>query len=177
MTAPRPRFSYIQRLAERLLADHSVTRPPVPVDDMARKAGCRIVPAALQDVSGILVRSSDGPTIGVNDRQHPVRQRFTIAHELGHLLLHRGEQVTYDHSFRVNLRSDESSEGRDVEEIEANFFASRLLMPDVFLHADPRTTSIDMDDDDEAVAALAKEYKVSQQAMTLRLARLGRRRG
>lgn len=85
--------------------------------------------------------------------------------------------MTYDHSFRVNLRSDESSEGRDVEEIEANFFASRLLMPDVFLHADPRTTSIDMDDDDEAVAALAKEYKVSQQAMTLRLARLGRRRG
>lgn len=175
MTTPRPRFSFIQRLAERLLSDHGVTRPPVPVEDMARKAGCRIVPAALHDVSGILVRSPGGPTIGVNDKQPLVRRRFTVAHELGHLLLHQGQEVTYDHSFRVNLRSDESSEGRDVEEIEANFFAARLLMPEAFLHADQRTSSIDMEDD-AAVATLAKDYKVSQQAMTLRLARLGGRR-
>ena len=160
MTASRPRFSFIERLAERLLAEHGVTRAPVPVEDLARKAGCRIIAAPLHDVSGLLVRSPDGAT---------------IAHELGHLLLHRGEQVTYDHAFRVNLRSVESSEGTDVEEIEANFFASRLLMPEAFLQAGPRTTSIDMEDD-ATVAALAKEYKVSQQAMTLRLARLGGRR-
>ena len=171
MKPSRPRFSFIVRLTERLLSDRAVTAPPVPVEAIAKAMGCRIVFGPLQNISGILVRSAEGATIGVNERQPPARRRFTIAHELGHLLLHRGDQITYDHEFRVNLRSVESSEGRDVEEIEANFFAASLLMPDACLDADPRTAFIHLDDD-AAVGALAKTFKVSQQAMTLRLARL-----
>lgn len=171
MKAVRPRFSYIARLTQRLLDEHSVTAPAVPVESIARAAGCRIVSSQLRDISGILVRSTGGATIGVNGQQPAVRKRFTIAHELGHLLLHQGEQVTYDHDFRVNLRSSNSSTGQDVEEVEANFFAASLLMPDALLEADPRTEYIHLDDD-AAVGALAKSFKVSQQSMTLRLARL-----
>ena len=171
MKISRPRYSYIVRLTQRLLADHGVEAPPIPVESIAKAMKCRVVFSPLEDVSGILVRSSEGATIGVNERQPPVRRRFTIAHELGHLLLHSGNQVTYDHDFRVNLRSSASSEGRDVEEIEANFFAASLLMPDPLLEADPRTLFIHVDDD-RGVGEIAKTFKVSQQAMTLRLARL-----
>ena len=171
MTHSRPRYSFIVRLTKRLLAENGVTAPPVPVEAIAKAMKCKVVFGPLQDISGILVRSPEGATIGVNERQPPVRRRFTLAHELGHLLLHSGNEVTYDHEFRVNLRSPASSEGKDVEEIEANFFAASLLMPDLFLEADPRTLFIHVDDD-MAVGELAKTYKVSQQAMTLRLARL-----
>ena len=171
MKASRPRFSYITRLTTRLLADHAVEEPHVPIESIAKAQGCKIVPGRLVDISGLLVRSTEGPTIGVNEQQPLVRRRFTIAHELGHLLLHEGNQVTYDRDFRVNLRSPASSQGIDVEEIEANFFAASILMPDSFLEADPRTAFIHLDDD-AAVGALASKFKVSQQSMTLRLARL-----
>lgn len=175
MSIARPRYAYIERLAERLLEQAGVVQPPVPVEQMARAAGCKIMPAKLRDVSGVLVRSAEGATIGYNSDHSPTRKRFTIAHELGHFLLHQGQGVTYDHDFRVSLRSDESSEGTNIEEIEANFFAASILMPDRMLAADPRTKFIHLDDD-RAVEALAKSYRVSRQAMSLRLMRLlGRR--
>ena len=175
MTSPRPRYAYIERLAEHLLEKAGVTQPPVPVEAMARASGCKIVAAKLQDVSGVLVRSADGATIGFNSDHPQSRKRFTIAHELGHFLLHQGQEVRYDHDFRVSLRSEESSEGTNIEEIEANFFAASLLMPDKILLADPRTAFIPLDDD-ASVEALAKSYKVSRQAMSLRLTRLSNRR-
>lgn len=175
MTAPRPRYSYIERLAEHLLEKACVTQAPVPIEAMARASGCKIFGAKLRDVSGVLVRSADGATIGFNSDHPQTRKRFTIAHELGHFLLHQGQEIRYDHDFRVSLRSEESSEGTNIEEIEANFFAASLLMPNKILLADPRTAFIDLDDD-AAVEALAKSYKVSRQAMSLRLTRLSNRR-
>ena len=171
MTVLRPRYAYIERLAERLLDEAGVNVAPVPIEAMARARGCKIVSTDLKDVSGILVRSQHGATIGVNARHAPTRRRFTVAHELGHFLLHEGQEVRYDHDFRVSLRSEASSEGTNLEEIEANFFAASVLMPDKMLTADPRTAFVHLDDD-RAVETLAKSYKVSRQAMSLRISRL-----
>lgn len=170
MTASRPRYSYIERLAERLLEQSGVVQPPVPIEQMARAAGCKIVPAKLRDVSGILVRSAESATIGYNSDHAITRRRFTIAHELGHYLLHEGKEIRYDYDFKINLRSSASSEGRDVEEIEANFFAASILIPDNILAHDPRTEYLDLEDDSK-IEMLAKSYKVSRQAMSLRLSR------
>ena len=170
------RYGLIERLTERLVAEASLGGPPVPVERIAAGHGCTVRASDLKDISGILVRSPAGNVIGVNSLHHEHRRRFTVAHELGHLLLHEGEQVTFDRDFRVSLRSDESSTGTDVEEVEANFFAASLLMPDSLLLADPRARTIDLEDAD-ATAALARIFSVSTQAMTLRLARLIGRRG
>lgn len=171
MITARPRYAFIARLAERLLEDARVSRPPVPVEALARTQGCKIAASDLKDISGILVRSSDTVVIGVN-RKHPeTRRRFTIAHELGHFLLHEGREVRFDREFRVSLRSEASSAGANVEEIEANFFAASILMPDRLLTRDPRASSIELEDA-AALKDLAKGYGVSIQAMTLRLARL-----
>lgn len=175
MTDRRPRFAYIQRLAENLLDEGGVAKAPVPVDRLAKLKGCRVVKYDIRDISGVLFRSSDGVVIGVNSRHAVQRQRFTVAHELGHFLLHEGDTVRYDRDYRISLRSDLSSEGTDIEEIEANFFAASLLMPDRFLREDPRGAEMDVEDG-KAIKAFANAYGVSAQAMTHRLLRMAARR-
>jgi Zn-dependent peptidase ImmA (M78 family) len=71
----------------------------------------------------------------------------------------------------MNLRSPASSTAEDVEEIEANAFASTLLMPESFLLADLRDIEVDTEDPRE-LNALAKRYEVSTQAITFRLMNL-----
>ena len=68
---------------------------------------------------GFSVRDQASLVIGVNRKHSSTRQRFTAAHELGHALLHDGDPVHYDPGFRVDLRSELSSQGTDVEEMEA----------------------------------------------------------
>jgi len=114
----------------------------------------------------------------VNSQHHPNRQRFTIAHELGHLLLHGYRTPHADTQFR--LRDARSSEGSVLEEIQANRFAAELLMPRTmilkaiqrygFQHAP--ANEMEEEQFDALVSKLAKDYGVSRQAMTIRLSSL-----
>ena len=176
MSVQKARYGLIERLTSRLIAESGRDGPPVQVDRIAVSQGCEIRQSDLKEVSGILVRSPEANVIGVNRNHSETRRRFTIAHELGHLLLHDGQSVTFDRDFRVSLRSGESSTGANLEEVEANFFAASLLMPDSMLLADDRARTIELEDAD-AMKDLAQAFKVSTQAMTLRLARLVDRQG
>ena len=109
-----------------------------------------------------------GTVIGVNSLHHSNRQRFTIAHECGHLRLHKGRQSYVDRSFRINRRDEVSSQATDAEEIEANRFAAELLMPYRMIKEDLRTRRPDIEDEDE-LRELADRYGVSLQALTLRI--------
>lgn len=103
MIPARPRYAFIERLTERLLEDASVSRPPVPVEALAEAQGCKVTASDLKDISGILVRSSETAVIGVNSRHPETRRRFTAAHELGHLLLHEGQEVRFDRDVRRRM--------------------------------------------------------------------------
>jgi Zn-dependent peptidase ImmA (M78 family) len=134
--------------------------------------GAQIVPGDFNnEISGILVRRANEIVIGIAREQSKTRQRFTIAHEIGHLVLHEGEELHVDREFTVKLRSQQSSVAVDVDEIEANAFAAGLLMPEFLIRRDVRTLSIDFDDASQ-VNALATRYQVSGQAMTFRLLNL-----
>lgn len=164
----RARYGKIERIVEDLLISDRVSDdPPVPVEAMMRRRGIEIRRGDLGDVSGLLVRDGDRATIGVNSAHPPARQRFTIAHEFGHFILHEGIVDHVDHGYRVNYRNDVSSLAKDVEEIEANFFAASLLMPKRILDM---CNGIDAIDDDRRVRELAKRFSVSAHAMSLRLA-------
>ncbi|HEY4248477.1 MAG TPA: ImmA/IrrE family metallo-endopeptidase [Lacunisphaera sp.] len=108
----------------------------------------------------------------MNANHSEARQRFTIAHELGHFFLHAGDPVFVDQSF-VMMRDTASSEGEKVEEREANLFAAELLMPAKLIVKEVE----DMDDidivDDGKIGRLADKFGVSVQAMSFRLANLG----
>jgi hypothetical protein len=114
--------------AKQLLAEGDVSGPPVPVEEIARELGVRVYFEHFdQDISGILYRDGANSVIGVQATHPKTRQRFTIAHEIGHLRLHKGPMFL-DHSVRVDRRDEKASLGIDLDEIEANSFAAALLM-------------------------------------------------
>jgi Zn-dependent peptidase ImmA (M78 family) len=164
----------IESLIEELLDRYDITEAPVPVEQIAKAEGARIFYQSLEDdVSGFLYRDQTQTVIGVNTHHAPVRQNFTTAHELGHLLLHDQEQLHIDHAFRVRLRDDVSSQGTDDDEREANFFAASLLMPRRFLEDDLQDEEYVNLLDDDFLSDLAPKYGVSTQALVNRLKNLG----
>ena len=169
------RRTQIRRITEDLLNGQRVEGPPVNVEKILHdmKIQLRIQPGP-EDISGFLVKTGTQPAIiGVNSSHHRNRQRFTMAHELGHMLLHDFTEVHVDRAFLVKLRNAESSKGEDWEEIEANLFAAELLMPKRFLERDlAETKTLDLHDE-ESLKRLAQHYAVSPQALTVRLGYLG----
>lgn len=167
-----------EQTAERLLVEHGHTATvPVPVEAIAKELGVAIRREHFDapDVSGVLIREpGQTPVIGVNTATVAVRQRFTVAHELGHFLLHQGKRLVLDRAVRVNFRDNASSLATDAEEIEANAFAASLLMPSGLvlaeLHKQLRGRPCS---DSELVERLATRFKVSRSAMEFRLINLG----
>lgn len=115
-----------------------------------------------------------GAIIGVNSLHSANRQRFTIAHELGHLVLH-GDELHIDEGFPFAFRDEISSLAVDPAEIEANQFAAELLVPEAWLAAEIRGQHLDIESDD-VIEALAKKFGVSVLSMTHRLSSLGARK-
>jgi Zn-dependent peptidase ImmA (M78 family) len=123
-------------------------------------------------MSGVLFRSDTGETvIGVNDSHSPTRQRFTIAHELGHFRLHP-DTLYLDGFVR---RDDQSSLAVSRHEIEANAFAAELLMPREQVLEELNASLQRQPDADpgKLVRRLARMFDVSEQAMEFRLLNLG----
>jgi Zn-dependent peptidase ImmA (M78 family) len=148
----------------------AVKTAPVQVERIARVMKVRIQYAPLDgDLSGMVSVQDGVPIIGVNSLHHPNRQRFTLAHELGHLCLHRPVLEGSVHVDRQILNRDALTEtGTDEQEIEANAFASELLMPEALLKAALGARNIAFEDD-EMIASLTKKFRVSDAAMRFRL--------
>lgn len=161
--------------AREVLERCGVRSPPVPVDEIAAELGAEIQRRPNSpDISGLLYRDGESTVVvGVNADDAPVRQRFTIAHELGHLQLHAGIPLFVDRSIRVNSRLA-GVHGRGGEEREANWFAAELLMPEDLVreHAASIAGSRQLSDDG-LVKALADAFEVSRVAMGYRLFNLG----
>jgi Zn-dependent peptidase ImmA (M78 family) len=114
-------------------------------------------------VSGVIQKKAGrDAAIYLNDKDHPNRQRFTCAHELGHYVNHTNNGVL-DYEF-VDYRDQLAAEGTDPEEVYANRFAAALLMP----AGEVRTLKRGGYD----LVQLAYRFRVSEEAMTIRLASL-----
>jgi Zn-dependent peptidase ImmA (M78 family) len=159
--------------AAAVLADAGVSAPPVPVETIASALGAELAFAPFEgEVSGMLVRGEDRTTvIGVNSAHANTRQRFTVAHELAHLVMHPGITMFIDRSVRVNWRDGQSN----LDEVEANAFAAQLLMPrDMVVEQVKKVIAAREQITPDALARrLAKSFQVSPQAMSYRLENLG----
>jgi Zn-dependent peptidase ImmA (M78 family) len=165
----------IDQRAEQILRSTDTYRAPVPIEVVAHRLKLRTEAAVLgENVSGMLVVEDNQGAIGYNSTHARVRQRFTIAHEIAHFVLHlkknHKSQVFID-KYVVFRRDDHSSEGNDQEEVEANRLGAALLMPETLVRKEIRKHDLDLDDD-EAVGFLAKKFQVSSAAMTNRLVNL-----
>ena len=167
----------IEELANKILREAGIQEAPVKVDRIAKAHNIAIKNYELgADVSGVLVLKDGLATIGLNPADHPVRRRFTIAHELGHYFLEhqRGGLFVDNHkkNFAVMYRDSQSSTGEILQEQEANAFAAALLMPRALLETQTRKFNFDLTDESD-LQTLARQFEVSSQAMAIRIANLG----
>lgn len=165
----------VSQAAVDFLTEYGVSGYPTPVEDIAAEIGIQVVRKAAEwSESGFLLREGDRAVIGINSRNSPKRQRFTIAHELGHWQLHDGKPLIVDQSIMINKRDDLASQATDQEEIEANQFAAEILMPE--RHVTKAVRHIvrnGIKSRDEFIASLARQFDVSTEAMSWRLINLG----
>ena len=161
--------------ARGLVEKLGLKAPPVPVEKLAKALGVRVEYNPFDDeLSGMAFLRDGKPVIGVNANHHPNRQRFTIAHELGHILLHRSRldaAVLIDKNKNFIPRDAISAEGTDPVEVEANAFASELLMPVKLVRQVLSESTRDLHDD-EYLIALAKRFRVSLAAFQFRLEKI-----
>lgn len=160
----------IQTKVQKLCDDFIVTKPPVDVEKIAQKLGIKVKFTSFDGdgVCGLLVRKDDEVILGVNQNHSTNRKRFTIAHEIGHYLLHMTRPIFVDEC--TFNRDQNSSTGNEKEEIEANTFAAELLMPEHFIADDIE----EIDDwEENTIRDLAEKYDVSVEALSYRLTNLG----
>lgn len=174
----KPNADPAARVVE-LLARFAVRTPPVPVDRIAKGLGAQIRFSPLdEELSGMIYISHGTPVIGVNSLHHPNRQRFSMAHEIAHLVLHRdliSGKVHVDKEFRVQLmtlnRDAISALGTEKIEVEANRFAAELLMPKAWFIEALGNQPFDIDNEGP-LEELAKKFRVSRQALEFRIRNL-----
>ena len=139
---------------------------PVKVGELATELGLKVTRTPLPSkISGLIQPSTEGRAgfeIRVNKYEVPDRQRFTVAHEIAHYLLHRdeiGSGVVDSIMYRSTLTSR--------KETEANRLAADIVMPAKAVSAEfqrfgGRST-------EEVVEELANIFRVSVSAMKVRL--------
>lgn len=153
--------SSISDLQTRLPAA-DLQHAPIKVQAIAEMLGLAVVYEVMDDsLSGYLELRGDKWIVGVNELHHPVRQRFTIAHEIAHYVLHRElENKFIDQTFARR------SVTRDLMEKEADQFAADLLMPADLVRGQVKGGN-------RALHELAAAFDVSALAMQYRLRALG----
>lgn len=160
----------IEQRAELVLKELNVKTLPVPVEEIASRCQIKISRAPNNDFSGMLIRKDGRALIGINNSESSVRQRFTIAHELGHFFLHPKQDAFIDY------RDNKKDVMRTPREKQANMFAAALLMPRSLLLRDFRLIAKEGFSED-GLEALADKYEVSGEAMRYRLMNLNVVRG
>lgn len=150
---------------------------PVDLEKIAKALNASIVQEELEDnVSGMLLvsKKTHKSVIVLNFKHSETRKRFTAAHEIAHLLLHRDQDTFIDSigTATMYFRSDKSSESLREMEREANNLAAKILMPKNEVKQELRNKPVDINDD-TAIKRLAAKFNVSIQALVIRLTTLG----
>ena len=150
----------IGKKAAALLKSAGVSHEPIALRDVVSTLNLSLVTSAREPFSGeaALVELGDAHVIELRGRGGERRRRFTIAHEIGHFVLHPG-RLAPERTGMVN-------EAMRFEEREADSFAAELLMPEHMV----RRAAIE---DGPDAQRLADRFEVSEAAMSLRLRRLG----
>lgn len=123
-----------------LARSHNINTTPLDIEALIKVLGIKLKKEPMEgDNSGSLKHLGDCWLITVNSLHHPTRQRFTMAHELAHYILHRNDHSEFNDT--ILFRNGEVNQ----QEYEANNFAGELLMPETEFRAfiSKRSTSVD----------------------------------
>lgn len=116
-----------QLAAIKLMQEIGITEPnQISVELIAAGLGATVIEKELSNSDGRIVFGNKRTLITINKNiEYEGKRRFTIAHEIGHLVLHKGQ-------FEIHNDNDATLEyfKKGHQETEANEFASELLMPE-----------------------------------------------
>ena len=164
----KPReWSFINPEHREILERH-LQEFPVKVGQIAGELGVKIRISSLHpEVSGLIRdEGSDGYVIRVNRYEARERQRFTIAHELAHFMLHKNLIDRSPKGITDNILY--RSGAPEAIEYEANRLAAEIVMPGYHvkksLYEDFGGIATE-----EAIENLAEQFQVSKAAMEIRL--------
>jgi len=160
----------IETIARGKLKEYGMYGVPVDPAVLANRMGINVATVIFSDndVSGMMRKTGDTVRLYINNSDNPYRQRFTVAHELGHVVLHLNDFEEGDYPernismFRNNSNIDP---GDRYKETEANQFAAALLMDEELVK--------DMWEKFKSLKSMADAFEVSKEAMAYRLGNLG----
>lgn len=151
----------------KIVQNYQSKAPPIDLEALCNDLGIELIYQNLgDDCSGSIEKSLDGEssyTIKIHAGDQEARQRFTIAHEIGHFLFHRhkiGDGIVDNRLYR-------SSETGTEDESQANSFAVSLLMPIGFI--------IERYNQGYSSDEIAGMLKVSKQSMAIKIRDMRRR--
>jgi len=156
-------------MSDALLLQSAKISIPVDVNNLARRLGITVKSSHLDDNQSGYIRKeiNGGFTIGLNRSDGEKRQRFTLAHELGHYFLHSDLLIAGGSHFdRLYSGHNESGVLSPREEAQANRFAAELLMP-------KQQVSRIWTSERPEHWRMATQFGVSSKAMAWRLVNLG----
>jgi Zn-dependent peptidase ImmA (M78 family) len=162
------------RIVERLLSEVGIIEPPVDVDRIATTLNISVAYAKMADsLSGFLSTRGNKRVVGINARHHRNRQRFTLAHEIAHVLLeHDTGDVHVDKGIVLYRNTDSAVRSARIE-VDANRLAAELLIPKQMLKDDlSELDAFDAITDDD-IESLASRYEISISALLNRLGDIG----
>ncbi|WP_176211937.1 ImmA/IrrE family metallo-endopeptidase [Acidithiobacillus thiooxidans] len=150
----------LEALAWNLINQYWKLEVPINLDAIASGMGASVEKIPLGNISGkIDIDGQSPPKIYINSSEFELRQRFTLAHEIGHLALQHGTSFRDTHTnFFTGVT--------DPREVEANQFAAAVLMPEPavrYFIDEQRITS---------TKRLADMFQVSDVALGFRLKNL-----
>lgn len=162
---------YAERFRERcLIRRYGI----IDLFSECKKAGYKLIryPLGEEGILGFVKRQDDDIIIFTNSSARLAREIFTLAHEIGHAILHMQDASSFIDSTRT-LNDWE----RDIMEKEANYFAACLLMPadEVNKFMDLELTSAEAENlTAVSIAKIMSEFNVSFDMSLNRLNALGK---
>lgn len=158
--------------AARAVADQmDLTDLPVDPEAVAVRMGAIVVRKPVHDgVSGMLLRRDGQTVIGLNAGFPEDRERFLLAHLVGHLHLHQKRDLLLDVADRFS-RGTLTCLATDREEAEANRFAQALLAPERAVRR--MAAEVDFRTGAQLVDLLAPRFGLTRTMMAVRLMGLG----
>lgn len=149
---------------ERILWNYGIDNPAdIDLEAIAFDLGAVVKQRPLKGCDARLVRSDDSAIISINCDSHPLRQRFSIAHELAHLIEDRGRTGF------ICAKEDIAPQNSEAKSLEAlaNNFASQLILPSYLFvpHVVGKPISFN------TAEKVAREFKSSVSAAAIKLIR------
>ncbi len=170
---------FIEDAINMILSENGIKQLPINAFDIARKLGFVIKVVSFRDdsISGILWDGAEPfPALGaayqrvilLNGNESAERQLFTVAHEIGHFMLHCNDDTNFYERYITNKCKDETipDEQKDMED-KADFFAANLLLPTEILLRYIQTNGLNSTT--EIINSVSADFCVEKETIRRRL--------